>query len=175
MEDASTTDATLRVYSRLRERFDDVGLVLQARLKRTPRDIEQLGERPCDVRVVKGVYLEPPEIAHTDAQAIRQAFVDACAQLFERGHRVAFATHDDLLAESLLALVRERGVAPERHWFEVLMGVRPRLWKQWLEQGERVRVYVPYGSRWRQYSQRRLHSNPEMLGHVMRSALGLGR
>jgi len=171
MEDHTTTDATLRIFGRLRERFDNVGIVLQSRLRRTPRDIDELPEGPVDVRLVKGVYLEPEEIAHTGRQEIRDAFVENAEHLLQRGHRIAFATHDEHLAARLLRLASDRGVDRGRYYFEVLLGVQERLWKMWSAAGHEVRVYVPFGPEWRAYSQRRLKSNPEILRHVMRNVL----
>lgn len=167
MEDASTTDDTLELFHALRAKHDNVGIVLQSRLHRTPGDIEQL-PAATDVRVVKGIYLEPSSIAHTEREAISDAFVQCCQSLFERGHRVAFATHDGDLATRLLQEVASRELARERYYFEVLLGVQEPLWRRWREQGSQVRVYVPYGPQWRSYSQRRLRKNPEVMRHVMR-------
>lgn len=170
MEDHTTTDGTLRVFRRLCERHDNVGIVLQSRLKRTLADIDELPEG-VDVRLVKGIYLEPAEIAHTEAQRIRDAFLECAQRLFARGHRVAIASHDEHLAARLLREAADRGVARDRYYFEVLLGVQERLWERWKGQGHRVRVYVPYGPEWRAYSTRRLRRNPEILQHVMRNLL----
>ena len=175
MEDHTTTDATLRVFGALRARHPRVGIVLQSRLLRTPADVDALTAQPgLDVRMVKGIYLEPAAIAHTEPEPIRKAFLDLSRTLLERGARVAFATHDGPLAQDLLAVVRELGVPPERHEFEVLLGVQQRLWDLWRGQGHTVRVYVPYGPEWQPYSLRRLRKNPEILKHVVKATLGLG-
>ena len=173
MEDHPTTDATLRVFEALRREHDNVGIVLQSRLLRTPEDIRRLAPGPLDVRMVKGIYLEPAEIAHVDPGPIREAFVEQCQQLFERGSRVAFATHDAELGERLTDLVRRSGIAPERYEFQVLLGVQEPLWQRWKEAGHTVRVYVPFGPEWLAYSLRRLKHNPQILGYVMRAALRL--
>jgi proline dehydrogenase len=172
MEDHTTTDATLRVFEALRADHGNVGIVLQSRLFRTPQDIARLAPGPLSVRMVKGIYLEPPEIAHVEPEPIRQAFVDCSRALLERGARVSFATHDDLLGDRLVALVRERGMRSEHYEFQVLLGVREALWARWRSEGHVVRVYVPYGPEWLAYSLRRLKKNPQILGHVMRAALG---
>jgi proline dehydrogenase len=171
MEDHTTTDATLRVFEALRRRFDNVGIVLQSRLLRTPADIERLAPGPLSVRMVKGIYLEPASIAHTEPEPIRAAYVEGCRKLLERGARVSFATHDDLLAERLIALCRELGVEKERFEFQVLLGVREPLWQTWRAAGHTVRVYVPFGPEWRAYSTRRLRKNPQIFRHVMRDLL----
>ncbi len=168
MEDHTTTDATLRVFERLRRNASNVGIVLQARLFRTPRDIDALPPGPLSVRMVKGIYLEPPEIAHVEPDAIRRAYVECTRKLFERGDNVSLATHDDLLAERLLAQCRELSIGGERYEFQVLLGVREWLWHRWRGGGHRVRVYVPFGPDWRAYSIRRLRKNPQLFRHVAR-------
>jgi len=169
MEDHTTTDATLRIFERLRREHDNVGVVLQSRLLRTPADIDALAPGPVSVRMVKGIYLEPSDIAHVEPDPIREAYVECSRQLLERGAHVAFATHDDVLADRLIALVKDLGLGPERYEFEVLMGIQRHLWEQWRDDGHRVRVYVPYGPEWRAYSLRRLKRNPEIFRHVARN------
>jgi proline dehydrogenase len=172
MEDHTTTDAILRLFRRLVEDgFDNVGIVLQSRLLRTPADIEGLPAVPVDVRLVKGIYLEPASIAHVEAEAIRDAYVQAAMSLLAGGHRVALATHDEGMATTVLAEAARLGFAREKYEFEVLMGVQEGLWNRWRAAGERVRVYVPYGAEWRAYSTRRLKKNPQILGYVLRSFL----
>lgn len=175
MEDHPTTDATLRIFEALRQDHEGVGIVLQSRLLRTPADIEALAPGPLDVRMVKGIYLEPAEVAHTDRDAISRAFVECSRQLLDRGARVAFATHDDPLGNQIQALVRQRELRTEDYEFQVLMGVQERLWSRWKNEGHNVRVYVPYGPEWRAYSLRRLAKNPQILRHVMRDTLRFGR
>ncbi len=173
MEDHTTTDATLRVFERLRGLDGEVGIVLQSRLLRTPGDIAALAPGPLWVRMVKGIYLEAAAIAHVDPQAIREAYVSCSRLLLERGARVSFATHDELLAERLFALVREQALDRSRYEMQVLLGVREWLWERWRAAGERVRVYVPFGPEWRAYSTRRLRKNPEIFRHVVRDMFGL--
>lgn len=170
MEDHPTTDATLRVFEALRERFDNVGIVLQSRLFRTLEDIDALKPGPLDVRLVKGIYLEPAEIAHTEAEPIRAAYVECTRKLLQRGAKLSLATHDDDLAERCTQLMREFRRTADSYEFQVLLGVREELWEKWKRSGHRVRVYVPYGPDWRAYSQRRLRKNPQILRHVMRDA-----
>jgi proline dehydrogenase len=171
MEDHSTTDATLRAFERLRARHPHVGIVLQSRLLRTPRDIAALAAGPLAVRLVKGIYLEPAAIAHTEPEPIRAAYVECARLLLERGARLSFATHDEDLAARLIELCRSRGVGRERYEFQVLLGVRESLWEAWRAAGERVRVYVPFGPEWRAYSTRRLRKNPQIFRHVLRDLL----
>ncbi len=177
MEDAPTTDGTLRVFERLRTRFDNVGIVLQARLFRTQRDIDELTSRttnaPLDVRVVKGIYLEPATIAHTEPEPIRAAYIDMVRKLATRGARLSLATHDEIMAEHCFKILRELGRTSDTYEMQVLMGVREELWERWKSAGHTVRVYVPYGPEWRAYSQRRMRKNPHILKHVMRQFVGL--
>lgn len=174
MEDHPTTDATLELFELLRKDFDNVGVVLQSRLLRTPRDIDALAPGPLDVRMVKGIYLEPPEIAHTSATAIRDAFYDCTDRLLQRGARVRLATHDQALAARLILLMHKRKRTDADFEFQVLLGVQEQLWELWRKAGHRVRVYVPYGPEWRAYSQRRLRHNPELFRAVLRNVLGGG-
>ena len=169
MEDHPTTDATLRVFERLRKEFQNVGIVLQSRLFRTPADIDALAEGPLDVRMVKGVYLEPASIAHTEPEPIRQAYLECTEQLLRRGARVALATHDEPMTVRLAELLRELGVGPERYEFQVLMGVAAPLWERLHAAGHPVRVYVPFGPEWRAYSLRRMQKNPELFKAVVRN------
>jgi proline dehydrogenase len=169
MEDHTTTDATLRVFERLLEDHANVGVVLQSRLRRTDGDIERLIAaaaacgRTLDVRMVKGIYLEPAEIAHTEPGPIADAFVRQSRRLFESGARVCLATHDEVMAARLFDVLRELGIGASHYELQVLMGVRRWLWREWLEAGHPVRVYVPYGPEWRPYSLRRLKKNPKLL------------
>jgi proline dehydrogenase len=172
MEDHTTTDETLWVFARLRESFSNVGIVLQSRLRRTPEDIRALPPE-SDVRMVKGIYLEPPSIAHTEPEPIRDAYVHCVRKLATHGTRLSLATHDEHMAERCFAALRELQHPPDSHEMQVLLGVREELWEAWHSQGHVVRVYVPYGPEWRAYSQRRMRKNPQILSHVMRRTFGL--
>lgn len=174
MEDHPTTDGTLRVFERLRCVHANVGIVLQARLFRTIDDIDRLAPGPLDVRVVKGIYLEPAEIAHTDPIRIREAYVQCVEKLIARKARLSLATHDENLADTCIGRLRAAGRAPDTYEFQVLLGVREELWERWKQAGHRVRVYVPYGKDWRAYSLRRMKKNPQIVGHVMRNFFRFG-
>jgi proline dehydrogenase len=173
MEDHTTTDATLRIFEALRGEFRNVGLVLQSRLKRTPDDIAKLAPGPLQVRMVKGIYLEPADIAHTEPDPIRAAYVATCDQLFARGANVSFATHDEALGRDLVGMVAKHRRPKTDYEFQVLLGVQEPLWHRWLAAGHPVRVYVPFGPQWQPYSLRRMRKNPELLRHVVKQTLGL--
>ncbi len=175
MEDHTTTDGTLRVFEALRPDFANIGIVLQSRLKRTLADIHRLAPGPLDVRMVKGIYLEPADIAHTEPEPIRAAYVECVRALWRRGASISLATHDERMASQCFALLSEFGEHKPRYEMQVLMGVMEHLWARWKNAGHAVRVYVPFGPQWQPYSVRRLRKNPQMLRHVMRAALGLSR
>ncbi len=173
MEDATTTDATLAIFEALREKHDNVGIVLQSRLLRTPADIRGLRPGPLAVRMVKGIYLEPATIAHTEAEPIRAAYVECTKLLLQRRAKVSFATHDEMLGERLLPLVVAAGYSKRDYEFQVLLGVRRELWALWIAAGHPVRVYVPFGPEWKPYSLRRMRKNPQIFWHVVRARFGL--
>ncbi|MCK6448990.1 MAG: proline dehydrogenase family protein [Planctomycetes bacterium] len=173
MEDNTTTDATLRIFEALREEFTNVGLVLQSRLKRTPDDIAKLKPGPLQVRMVKGIYLEPASIAHTEPDPIRAAYVACSDQLFARGANVSFATHDEPMGAELVKLVSKHRRPKTDYEFQVLLGVQEPVWGRWLAAGHPVRVYVPFGPEWQPYSLRRMRKNPEIVRHVLRQTFGL--
>ncbi|MEO6709848.1 MAG: proline dehydrogenase family protein [Planctomycetota bacterium] len=173
MEDASTTAATLELFEALRAEHDNVGIVLQARLFRTLADIAALRPGPLAVRIVKGIYLEPAQIAHTELEPIRGAYVECSKLLIARRAKLSLATHDEQLAARILPLIAKAGYAREEYEFQVLLGVRSELWAQWRDAGHTVRVYVPYGPEWKPYSLRRMRKNPQIFWHVVRAGLGL--
>jgi proline dehydrogenase len=173
MEDSSTTDDTLRLYRELRETgHDNVGVVLQAMLRRTAADIRALADLKPSVRLCKGIYLEPPELAFQEFEAVRASFVAALEALLEAGCYVGIATHDEWLLEEGKRLVAEHGLAPEEYEFQMLLGVRPQLEDALVREGHRVRIYVPFGRHWYEYSMRRLQENPKIAGYIAADTVG---
>jgi proline dehydrogenase len=173
MEDSSTTSANLDLYRRLRaEGHENVGIVLQAMLRRTLDDVHDLVDLKPNVRVCKGIYPEPAEIAYQGDQAIRFNLGETMAALWEGGAKVAVASHDDAVIAKALALIGEGGLGTERYEFQLLLGVREDLADRLVRDGHTVRVYVPYGRKWYEYSLRRLQENPKMAGYVARDILG---
>jgi len=171
MEDNTTTDATLRIYRDLHERYGNVGVVLQAYMRRTLRDIDELPEHGASVRICKGIYVEPREIAWKGYETVRANYVEALEKLIVRGVYPAIATHDEYLACRGVALVDKHGLARDRYEFQMLLGVDDELRRVLIAGGHRLRVYVPYGRDWYPYSMRRLRENPEVARHVLRAML----
>ena len=172
MEDSSTTTTTLDLYRRLRaDGHDNVGIVLQAMLRRTLDDVAELAGLDPNVRVCKGIYVEPAEIAYQGDEAIRFNFVQTISALWASGAKVAVATHDDALVAKALELIREGGLGFERYEFQLLLGVRGELADELVAGGHTVRIYVPYGQKWYEYSLRRLQENPKIAGYVARDTL----
>jgi len=173
MEDSSTTDDTLRLYRELRAAgHHNVGVVLQARLKRTLADIAELADLKPNVRLCKGIYLEPPELAYRDFDSIRASFVHALEALLEAGCYVGIATHDEWLLEQGQRLVSTRGLGREDYEFQMLLGVRPALGDELVRGGHRLRIYTPFGKHWYAYSLRRLQENPKIAGYIAADTVG---
>lgn len=173
MEDSSVTSVTLDIYREMRREFDNVGIVLQSCLRRSEQDIAELmDEGPTDVRLCKGIYIEPEEIAFVDPDEIRNSFNSLLEQLFDGGaRRVAIATHDPPLVEHAEALIEKMGVGKDRYEFQMLLGVAGTLRRDLVDRGHPLRVYVPFGDRWYAYSMRRLRENPNIAGHVVSNLL----
>lgn len=170
MEDSSCTDDTLAVYERVRQEFPGhVGCVLQSYLKRTLADARSLATRKANVRLCKGIYIEPARIAYKGHEEINRHFLEQLGELLRGGAYVGIATHDHELVEGAYRLIAELGLDPSQYEFQMLLGVTERLRASILERGHRLRVYVPFGSHWYPYSLRRLKENPEVAGHILRN------
>lgn len=167
MEDSSTIDDTLRLYRELRgEGLDNVGIVLQSSLRRTVADVRALADLQPNTRLCKGIYVEPEEIQFRDPEAVRANFVRALEELLAAGCYVGIATHDDWLLEEAERLVSERAPQSDGYEFQMLLGVLPELGDALVARGHRLRIYVPFGEQWYEYSLRRLQENPAIAGYV---------
>ncbi|HLM34740.1 MAG TPA: proline dehydrogenase family protein [Gaiellaceae bacterium] len=174
MEDSSTTGATLRLYRELRGGgHGNLGVVLQAYLRRTMDDIPGLH----NVRLCKGIYIESPAVAYREYDAVRANYVRCLDALLDAGAYVGVATHDEHLIQAALRTIAERGLRRDEYEFQMLLGVREDRADELVRAGHRLRIYVPYGTYWYQYSIRRLQENPKMAGYVARDVVGrvLGR
>jgi proline dehydrogenase len=173
MEDSSCTTDTLRLYQEMREEgLDNVGVVLQAYLRRTIRDIRALTALRPNVRLCKGIYIEPPLIAYHDFEAVRQNFVLCLRELLRAGCYVGIATHDQWLISEGQRLVGEHGLRAEEYEFQMLLGVRELAGDRLIREGHRLRVYVPFGKYWYSYSLRRLQENPKIAGYIAADTVG---
>jgi proline dehydrogenase len=173
MEDSSTTDDTLRLYRELREDgHDNLGIVLQARLRRTLDDVRALADLRPNVRLCKGIYLEPSAIAFTDYEAVRANFLRSLDALLDAGCYVGVATHDEWLIGESLARISRRALEPLGYELQMLLGVREQRRDELVADGHRLRVYVPFGEHWYSYSLRRLQENPAMAGTIARATAG---
>jgi proline dehydrogenase len=172
MEESTHTTQTLEIYRELRGRgFDNVGVVLQSRLRRTLRDIRSLADLRPNVRLCKGIYLEPPLVAYQGYQEVRDNFVAALDLLLGGGSYVGIATHDEWLLER--GLERVADMDREEYEFQMLLGVRELRGDKLVKEGHRLRIYTPYGRQWREYSMRRLQENPKIAGYILADLLGV--
>ncbi|MCX7600711.1 MAG: proline dehydrogenase family protein [Meiothermus sp.] len=172
MEDSPRVEATLRVYRRLREAgFDNTGVVLQSYLKRTEQDLQDLIPLQTPVRIVKGAYKEPPEVAFQDKRMVDAQFVVLCKKALENGLYTAIASHDPLILEEMKRWTAEKGIGRDRFEFQLLYGVRRDEQKKLAAEGYTVRAYVPYGTDWYPYFSRRIAERPENLLFVARSLI----
>lgn len=172
MEDSPRVDATLRMYRRLREAgFENVGVVLQSYLKRTEQDLQALIPLKAPVRIVKGAYKEPPEVAFQDKRLVDAQFVLLCKKALENGLYTAIASHDPRIIQEMKRWTAQMGIGPDRFEFQLLYGVRRDEQKKLAAEGYTVRAYVPYGTDWYPYFSRRIAERPENLLFVARSLI----
>jgi len=169
MEESAVTDITIQLFEEMRKKFDNVGLVLQAYLRRTEKDIVRLTEEKTNFRICKGIYIEPEEIAFKGYQEVRDNYLKCLRLAFERGAYCGIATHDDYLITGAEKIVKDIGLTREQYEFQMLLGVRENLRDQVLSRGHRMRIYVPFGQRWYEYSIRRFQENPNVAGQVLKS------
>lgn len=172
MEGSKHTQRTLDAFRRLRADYDNVGIVLQAYLHRTEDDVKEAIARGDRVRLCKGAYREAADIAWVDMAEIRANYRKCARLLLDRGNYPAIATHDESLVQDVLGYAKEASISPERFEFQMLYGLRPKRWESLVKAGQRMRVYVPYGTHWFPYFYRRLRERKENVFFVLRSLLG---
>jgi len=180
MEDSPSTDLEIELFRKLKAEFPrNVGLVVQAYLKRTLRDIEQLNdlntsEIPINFRLCKGIYIEPAAIAYKKYEEINQHYLEDLEYMFRNKIYVGIATHDKPLVEGAYKLIEKYNIPKNMYEFQMLYGVTPKLRESILNGGHTMRVYVPYGKQWFGYSTRRLKENPKMASHIMKAVFYKG-
>lgn len=171
MEDSSCTSATLDLYRRLRaEGLENVGVVLQACMRRTLADLKAL-PRAANVRLCKGIYLEPHDVAYRDRGIINKNYTRLLEEILDRGIYVGIATHDEELVWEANRLLDRRALPSAAYEFQMLLGVAEPLRRLIRRDGHRLRVYVPYGPHWYAYSLRRLKENPRIAGYILAGLL----
>ncbi len=170
MEDSSYTTVTIDLYDSLRKEYPNVGIVLQAYLRRTESDIKRLlAGGSTNTRLCKGIYIEAETIAFKDREEIRSNYLKCLDLLFSGGAYVGIATHDDYLTSNAEQLIRKHGLTTTQYEFQMLYGVRDSLRRSLIATGHRLRVYVPFGADWYGYSVRRLKENPGIAGYIVKA------
>ncbi len=175
MEDSSCVDRELTLFRRLHKEFPkNVGLVLQAYLKRTMDDIRALAplhtpETPLNFRLCKGIYVEPARIAYKDHDEINRHYLEDLDYMLDHGFYVGIATHDPFLIDESYKLIQKHDLKREEYEFQMLFGVTPERRASVLRNGHRMRVYVPFGKDWFGYSTRRLKENPQIASYIIKA------
>jgi len=175
MEDSACVDHEIEIYNKLRAEFPkNVGLVLQAYLRRTMNDLEKFhitnaGGYPLNFRLCKGIYVEPENIAFKDYQEVRDNFLNDLEYMFKNNMYAGIATHDKYLVEQSFQLIEKYKVQKTRYEFQMLYGVTPDLRQSIVNKGHKMRVYVPFGKQWFNYSTRRLKENPKMATDIIKA------
>jgi proline dehydrogenase len=172
MEGSKHTQRTIDVFRELRRAYENVGIVLQAYLHRTEEDVKQAVARGDRVRLCKGAYKEPPDIAWTKMDDIRDSYRRCARLLLGSGNYPAIATHDESLIQDVIDWTRSNGVSAQRFEFQMLYGLRPRRWDELVRDGFNMRIYVPYGTHWFPYFYRRLRERKENIFFVLRGLFG---
>lgn len=177
MEDSPFTATTIRMVLDLHERHENVGAVIQAYMRRSLKDVQRLAAAGVTVRLCKGIYDEPREVAYKDYDTVRQNYVLLMEEMLKAGVYVGVATHDEFLVWHALRLVHQLNVPKHKYEFQMLLGVDEQLRRILVGAGHKVRVYVPFGEEWYEYSTRRLQENPKIAryvaGDVMRGVLDI--
>ena len=168
MEDSGVTEETIRIYEEMRKDYN-IGLVLQAYMRRTEKDVLRLTEEKANFRLCKGIYVEQEDVAFKGKQEIRDNYLKVLRLMFERGAYVGIATHDDYLTDGAYGIVKDMGLSNDKYEYQMLFGVREGLRDKLVRQEHKMRIYVPFGKRWYEYSIRRFKENPNVAGHVLKS------
>jgi proline dehydrogenase len=172
MEGSKLTQDTIEIFQKLRKRYDNVGIVLQAYLHRTLDDVKEAIGRGDRVRLCKGAYREPPEVALQNMDDIRRRFEELAHLLLDRGQYPAIATHDEGLIQDSINYAARRRIDPSRFEFQMLYGLRRKRWGRLVADGYTVRIYVPYGTHWVPYFYRRLRERKENVLFVLKGIFG---
>lgn len=175
MEDSSVTTKTIDLYKEVHTKYPKSGIVIQAYLKRSMDDVTELFKVNANFRLCKGIYIEPEEIAYKERQEVRDNYLKILRHMLVNNAYVGIATHDDYLIDGAYKIIAELGKKKEEYEFQMLLGVRDNLRDRILKDGHRIRIYIPFGRDWYQYSIRRFKENPQMAGYVMKSIFTGGK
>ena len=170
MENTPYTDQTIKLYEIMKEKYDKIGIVIQSYLKRSMSDIERLADKNFNVRICKGIYVEDEELVFNDYSLIRESFIELVKKCLEKGTYVGIATHDEYLIDNIYSWIIANDISKNKYEFQVLHGVpMQKKLKKLINEGNTVRVYLPYGDNWYDYSVRRLKENPKMAGYIIKN------
>lgn len=171
MEDSGHLPATLEIFRKLRQKYENVGTVIQAYLYRSEEDVLQLQKYGANLRFVKGAYREPPHLAFPDKADVDDNFRRLIRLHLDKGLYTAIATHDEAIIGWSLQYIKRAQIQKNQYEFQMLYGIRPRLQRELSKAGHPVRVYVPFGQSWYPYFMRRLAERPENIGFVVKNLL----
>ncbi len=169
MEDSSCTTDTIDAFRTVHREFANVGIVVQAYLFRTEEDVRGLVKEESGFRLCKGIYREPADTAFQQREEVQKNYMKLLEQMLVGGSYVGIATHDSVLVDGAVALIKKLGLQKDRYEFQMLLGVRPELRKKLACDGHKVRLYIPYGEHWYGYSTRRFKENPAIAGYVFKA------
>lgn len=175
MEDSPFTDKTINLYKRIYADYKNVGVVIQAYMKRSMDDVIALNKIGTNYRLCKGIYVEPAAIAYKGKQEVRDNYLKLLDQMFKDGNYVGIATHDKPLIDAAYTRIKEQNIPKDKFEFQMLLGVREDLRDKINADGFKIRIYVPFGKDWYAYSVRRLKENPSVAGTIAKSFLTFGR
>ena len=169
MEDSPYTTLTYDLYEALKKEYDKVGVVMQAYMRRSMNDLkERLIPGKANIRLCKGIYIEPQEISYRNFDIVRQNYARLLRKALESGMYVGIATHDEVLVYEAYKIIEDLDLKPDQYEFQMLLGVTESLRRQVIADGHKMRVYVPFGKDWYAYSTRRLKENPRVAGYVFK-------
>ncbi|MBI2420408.1 MAG: proline dehydrogenase family protein [Ignavibacteriales bacterium] len=173
MEDSSTTDSIIDLFRKLRAEYTNVGIVIQAYMRRSMDDITALNKIDAGYRICKGIYVEPENIAFKGKQEVRDNFLALLQKMLKDGKYVGIATHDMYLIDKAKNIIKELGIPQSQFEFQMLLGVREDIRDMLNKEGFKVRIYVPFGKDWYKYSIRRLKENPKIAGDIFKNIFSI--
>ncbi len=173
MEDSPTTELTFELHNKLKLKYSNVGVVVQAYLRRTYDDVKRQNSIGTRYRLCKGIYGEPEEIAFKDRQEVRDNYLKVLELMLKNGNHVGIATHDEYLVDGAYKLIKQLNIPKDKFEFQMLYGVREDLRNKINADGYKIRIYVPFGEHWYKYSIRRLQENPQVAWYITKSIFSL--